>query len=175
MKLAPRAAILLLLASCKDTPSAPIFPSRAAGVASTAAGYNCGAAFRMITSEQDSLMAPYGIGFTSDTVDVCESWTGSDYTYTATGAGSSDNVPGFASEVQSAEYQSGYITGYASDGSAATQPVSAGGTSFDFLYADDATRQASYDYPYYGVSSPDPSACIVPDAFAERAGASADP
>ncbi|HST08151.1 MAG TPA: hypothetical protein VLJ83_08255, partial [Gemmatimonadaceae bacterium] len=65
---------------------------------------SCGASFRVITDETDSLMAAYGIATTSDTVDVCESWTGSDYDYQVSGAGSSDNVPGFADTVQTVAY-----------------------------------------------------------------------
>jgi hypothetical protein len=46
----------------------------------------------VISDETDSLMVPYGIGQTSDTVDVCESWTGSDYDYKASGAGTPISV-----------------------------------------------------------------------------------
>jgi hypothetical protein len=107
-------------------------------------------------------MSAYGIGSTSDTVDVCESWTGSDYDYQATGVGSSDNVPGFADTVQTVAYQSGYVTGYTMSGASASDPGSVGSTSFDFVNADNPTRQASYDDPFYGVSSHDPSTCLQP-------------
>ncbi len=120
----------------------------------------CGASFRVISDETDSLMTPYGIGATSDTVDVCESWTGSDYDYQATGAGSSDNLPGFGDTVQTVTYQGGYVTGYTQSGAGASDPSSVGSTSFDFVRADDPTRQASYDDPYYGISSHDPTTCL---------------
>ena len=123
---------------------------------------SCGATFRVITDETDSLMTAYGIGRTSDTVDVCEAWTGSDYDYQATGAGSSDNVPGFGDTVQTVTYQGGYVTGYTQSGASAADPSSVGSTAFDFVHADDPTRQASYDDPYYGVSSHDPSTCLQP-------------
>lgn len=115
---------------------------------------SCGASFRMISTEDDSLMAPYDIMRTVDTVDVCESWTGSDYQYEARMVGSSDNVE-VVDDVQSVSYASGYITGYDASGGTTVSSVDAGPTAFDFMNADDATRQASYDYPYYGVSSPD--------------------
>ncbi len=115
---------------------------------------SCGASFRLISTEDDSLMAPYDIMRTVDTVDVCEAWTGSDYEYEARMVGSSDNVD-IVDDVQSVSYASGYITGYDASGSPTVSSVEAGPTAFDFMNADDATRQASYDYPYYGVSSPD--------------------
>jgi hypothetical protein len=123
---------------------------------------SCGASFRVITDETDSLMAAYGIGRTSDTVDVCESWNGSDYDYQATGAGSSDNVPGFGDTVQTITYQGGYVTGYTQSGASAADPSPVGSTSFDFVHADNPTRQASYDDPYYGISSHDPGTCLQP-------------
>jgi len=123
---------------------------------------SCGASFRVISDETDSLMTAYGIGQTSDTVDVCESWTGSDYDYQVSGAGSSDNVPGFGDTVQTVTYQGGYVTGYTQSGANAADPSPVGATSFDFVNADNPTRQASFDEPYYGVSSHDPGTCLQP-------------
>lgn len=123
---------------------------------------SCGASFRMISSTDDSLMDADGLTPTVDTVDVCESWTGNDYAYQATGVGSSDNIPGLADTVQTAGYQGGYVTGYASDGTGVSAASPVGSTAFDYLYADATTVSASYDYPYYGVSSPDPAACTTP-------------
>ncbi len=122
---------------------------------------SCGASFRMITTEDDSLMTEHGLSTAVDTLDICESWTGNDYVYQAVELGSSERIPGFEEDVQTVMYQSGYVNGYAATGELASQPSSVGPTAFDFLYADEPTRQASYDYPYYGVSSPDPSACIT--------------
>ena len=122
---------------------------------------SCGASFTAITDETDSLMTAYGIGSSSDTVNVCESWTGSDYDYQVAGAGSSDNVPGFADTVQTVAYQSAYLNGYTQSGAPAADPTNVG-TLFDFVVADNPTRQASYDEPYYGVSSHDPNACTQP-------------
>jgi hypothetical protein len=107
-------------------------------------------------------MIPYGIGQTIDTVDVCESWTSSDYDYQVVEVGSSDNVPGFTDTVQTVAYQSGYVTGYTLNGANAADAGSVGATLFDLMKADASTRQASYDYPYYGVSSHDPTTCLQP-------------
>lgn len=152
-----------VLAACQDTqPVSPAVSRQVLGTAGTMAMVSCNASFRLITTATDSLLAPYGIATSVDTADICESWTGSDYAYQATGVGSSDNIPGYADTVQTVVYQNGAATGYAADGSAATAAVSTQGTSFDFLYADSATRQASYDYPYYGVGSPAPGGCTTP-------------
>jgi hypothetical protein len=122
---------------------------------------SCGASFAVITDETDSLMTAYGVGTSSDTVNVCESWTGSDYDYQVSGAGSSDNVPGFADTVQTVAYQGAYLNGYTQSGAPAAEPTNVG-SLFDFVMADNPTRQASYDDPYYGVSSHDPNACTQP-------------
>jgi len=116
----------------------------------------------MIAVDSDSLMAQYGIPPAVDTVDICESWTGSDYTYQATLAGSADNVPLFPDTIPVVTYQAGYITGYDAANNISSDASSAGGTSFDFVKADASTKQASFDYPYYAISSPDPtpSSCI---------------
>jgi len=118
----------------------------------------------MIAVDPDSLMAPYGLPSVVDTIDVCEAWTGSDYTYQATLAGSADNIPNFPDTTSTVTYDAGYITGYDAANNISSDANSAGGTSFDFVTADASTKQASFDYPYYGISSPDPtpSSCIQP-------------
>lgn len=140
--------------ACSDEPGTQPRAASAEFARSLSGMTSCGASFRMISTEDDSLMAPYDIMRTVDTVDVCESWTGSDYQYEARMVGSSDNVE-LVDDVQSVSYSSGYITGYDASGGTTVSSVDAGPTAFDFMNADDATRQASYDYPYYGVSSPD--------------------
>ena len=107
-------------------------------------------------------MSTYGIPATVDTVDICETWTGSDYDYQAIAVGSSDNQAGIADTVQSVSYQNGYASGYSQDGSSVAPPSSIGATAFDMIHADNSTIQASYDDPYYGISSPDSSACTQP-------------
>jgi hypothetical protein len=128
----------------------------------------------MITTDSDSLLAPYGIPSNSDTVDVCETWNGSDYVYQATTSGSSDNVPGFPDTVLTVAYGSGYVTGYDATTGVASGASPVGQTAFDFVKADAATRQASYDYPYYGVSSPNPSRLLRIQAYPLQAATAAD-
>jgi hypothetical protein len=83
--LAPFAVTVVVIVACSDTPFvAPSHLTRPSGTIGSMAMTSCGASFRMISSEEDSLMAPYGIPNTVDTVDVCEAWTGSDYAYQAT-------------------------------------------------------------------------------------------
>lgn len=152
-------AVVAAAIACSDTQIGP--PHQAVQPSATLLDISsCSASFRMVSTDHDALMAPYGIGTTVDTVDVCETWTGSDYAYQATAVGSSDNVPGFVDSVQTVTYQSSNVTGYTQSTTEAAPASPVGSTSFDMMYADDATRQASYDYPYYGVSSPDPDACI---------------
>ena len=154
-------AAIAVMTACSDTPT--VAPHQMLHPSATLLDMSsCGASFRMISTEQDDLMTPYGIPNTVDTVDVCEAWTGSDYAYQATAIGSSDNVPGFVDSVQTITYQSGNVTGYTQSANAAAPASPVGASSFDMLYADNSTRQASYDYPYYGISSPDPATCIQP-------------
>lgn len=124
----------------------------------------------MSAIDVDSLMTAYGIGTTADSVDVCETWTGSDYKYSAIALGSSDNIPGLTDTVQSVGYDAGGVAGYTTSGAPATNASEVGPSAFEFMNADDPTRQASYDYPYYGVSSPDPVACTRPPCPAMSVG-----
>ncbi len=160
----------LLFAACSESTTfspTPPPPNAAFAIASM---MTCGASFRMISSEHDALMDQYGLPSAVDTVDVCEEWTGSDYNYQAVAVGSSENIPGFTDTVQTIAYQGGSVTGYSADGAAASNPTSVGPTAFDYLHADAATRQASYDYPYYGVYSPDPNACTQPPCLETSVG-----
>lgn len=154
------APILFSTACSEKTASAPMPAPPNAAFALTSMT-SCGASFRMIAQDYDELMAPYGIATTTDTVDVCETWTGSDYQYQAVGVGSSDDVPE-KDAVQSLTYSAGNLTGYDISGAESAPASEVGPTSFDFMYADQSTRQASYDYPYYGVASPGcPQTCAI--------------
>src|SRR5436190_1567201 len=151
--------------ACNDRTSAtdPKRPPVPSGVGSMAS-MSCAASFRMIAVDSDSLMAPYGLPSVVDTVDVCEAWTGSDYTYQATLAGSADNIPNYPDTMPTVTYDAGYLVGYDAANNVSSEASSASGTSFDFLVADASTKAASFDYPYYALSSPDPtpSSCIQP-------------
>ena len=116
----------------------------------------CGVSFTMVVTDEDAVMAQYGIPAKTDTARICETWTGNDYVVRSTvaspGAAGGDAWydPDTASAVL---YEGGTIRGYAADGGVVGDPATVGPTAFDFMYADDATRQASYDDPYYGVYS----------------------
>lgn len=156
-----------VLAACDDSPTlAP--PKRTGSPPSKAFNPgSCGASFRMVTYEQDSLAALYGIPATQDTVDICETWTGSDYTHSAVGVGSSENLVSVPDTVQIVTYAAGVQTGLDAAGGDVNATQSAGATLFDYMNADQATIQASYDDPYYGIAGgsttgpycDDPTAC----------------
>lgn len=150
-----------LLVACSD---APVVSADGAGrpPMRSIQGMSCGASFRMIAYEDDPLMAQHGLPPSTDTVDVCETWTGSDYRVRMRLAGSSENGPHSTDAVQHADYEYGSVTGYDANGSISGEASSVGPTAFDFLYADEATRQASYDDPYYGVYGG--SGCLDPSS-----------
>jgi hypothetical protein len=141
-----------------DAPVAP--PPQATGPAFSTSG-TCGASFTVITSETDSLMTPYGLGSEADTVNVCQTWTGSDYVWRGETVGSSEFYQTVRDAVQHTEYQNGSVTGFAGDGSQSTGPSSVGATAFDMVQADQATRDASADDPYYGVYSGGGGDCVT--------------
>jgi hypothetical protein len=128
---------------------------------------NCGARYTLITDETDSLLAQYGAGDTHDTIAVCETWVGSDYTTQTSTIGSSSRTHVVQDTVQGETYSGGMLTAQAADGSQIEAPSTVGGsTLFDYMNADAGQVQASYDNPYYGVYAPgggyqclDPSGC----------------
>lgn len=123
----------------------------------------CGASFTTITAETDSLMAQYGIPPQADTVAVCETYLAGDYRLSFQTTGTSENaLPDFADNTETVKYDAGAITGHAADGSPVEAPIEAGPTVFDFMYADQATRDAAQDDPYYGMRSPESSGCADP-------------
>ena len=153
--------VFLTLIGCTESTISPSKPPAGAALA-LASLAGCGASFRMITEDVDSLMTPYGLPASIDTIDVCETWTGNDYSYQGTAVGSSDDVPPFVDSVQTTIYQNGYVTGYTQLGTPAAPATPVGSTEFASINASSALIQASYDYPYYGVSSPAPDACTSP-------------
>jgi hypothetical protein len=112
---------------------------------------SCGVSFVAVTYHDDGVLAQFGIPSSQDTVHVCETWTGSDYTVRTTFIG---QVPG-AFEVPGAGgttlYQGGTVSGYDANGGAVHAPVGVGSTAFDFMAVDAATQAAAYDDPYYAV------------------------
>jgi hypothetical protein len=153
MKVLIGLCVCTVLAACNDSPT--LAPSKLA-TSPPSRTFNpgsCGASFRMVTYEEDSLAAQYGMPATQDTVDICETWTGSDYIHSAVTVGSSDNLVSVPDTVQIVTYANGVQSGLDAAGNDVNASQAAGSTLFDYMNADQATIQASYDDPYYGVGS----------------------
>ena len=139
----------LTLWACSDSVAPPAVP--AAGSPASLHSGSCGVSFTAVVVNEDALLAAYGMPATTDTMLVCETWTGSDYVVEETALGSAWNAWRDADPSQTVVYESGTITGYAANGSMVHAPVDAGPTAFDYMHVDEATRQASYDDPYWAV------------------------
>jgi hypothetical protein len=153
------AAVLLgavgLFVACTEspTPATPLRPS-APSSSYTFTG-SCGASYTLLTYESDSLMSQYGIPPTQDTLAVCETWVGNDYTTQIAVAGSSENQIAMPDTVQGMSYSGGSMVSRAADGTQVGGTTGVGGpTLFDFMLADASQVQASYDNPYYGLYAP---------------------
>lgn len=129
---------------------------------------SCGVSFTAVVTDEDALLAAYGIPTTTDTMQVCETWTGSDYVMEETTVGSAWNAWRDADSAQTVVYSNGQITGYAADGGSVHAPVPAGPTAFDYMQVDAETRQASYDDPYYAVYSDGGGSCGGLDCRIQR-------
>lgn len=141
--------MLVALGACVDNPMpAPLLARREARVASFAAG-ECVASVRMITQETDSLDAIYGWIPQSDTIDLCETWNGTDYIWKFVTVGTSEAESGVCDMARDASYDAGMITVTNKGSYVSTQPV--GATLFETFNADPGLVQASYDDPYYGI------------------------
>lgn len=122
-------------------------------------GRTCGVSFTAVVTSEDDLLAAYGIPATTDTVGVCETWTGSDYVMRETLVGSAPNAFLSPDTARTVVYSGGQVTAIAADGGPVHGAVPVGATAFDFMEVDEATRQASYDNPYYAVYAPDGPGC----------------
>lgn len=154
----------LVVQACTDSLStAPVSPApRIATDIVPNPNPNCGGvSYKMITAEDDAVMAQYGIPAETDTVNICETWVGNDYTMQAVVAGSSENLPTGRDTIQAVNYQSGTVTGAGANGGTVAA-LSVGQTSFDMMNADATLRQASYDSPYYAITSANNGGSCVP-------------
>lgn len=150
------ALVLALGCSQRDALSTSLkAPPQALLVSTPSSSSGCGVAVTLVTTDYDSGLEPYGLAESTDTANVCETWTGNDYTVYAKVVGSSDNVSGFPEDVQGADYQAGAITPFAANDQPVGATASVAPTAFDLMLADSAQRQASYDDPYYGVRAVD--------------------
>lgn len=137
---------------------------------------SCGLSFTAVVTDEDALLAAYGMPATHDTLFVCDTWTGSDYVVHETRVGSAYSAWRDADPAHTVAYQNGRIEGYTAGGSSVHAPIDAGPTSFDYMQVDDGTRQASYDDPYYAVySSGGGGTCGGYDCRVERQGSGIAP
>jgi hypothetical protein len=166
--------IVIVGSACSESLKAPPRPAEPPNFAMTTAD-GCGASYTMITYEEDSLMATYGVPATQDTISVCETWTGSDYTMSSRVLGSSEFDLVVRDTVEQTSYSNGVVSGFDINGGSlnATSAVGNGAdgtaTLFSFMNADSATVQASYDSPYYGIASPDEDVAVQPMPSASAA------
>lgn len=148
------AATLALAWACTDAVAPrtvrPTEPSRPLADVS---GQTCGVGFTAVVTNEDALLASYGVPATTDTVQVCETWVGNDYVMRETTVGRAPNGFRDPDTARTVVYSGGQVSGVAADGGPAHDAVEVGTTAFDFMQVDDATRQASYDDPYYAVYS----------------------
>ena len=108
----------------------------------------------MIIADTDSLTDQFYQVPLTDTLDICETWTGSDYVHNVHNVGSSERLQALVNPLMDTHYDAGFITGSAVDGSQQTSAAAVGGTAFDFVLADQAAIEASEDEPYYAVFTP---------------------
>ncbi|HKG95105.1 MAG TPA: hypothetical protein VKA84_24520 [Gemmatimonadaceae bacterium] len=125
-------------------------PTAPPGSALALNSFSCGVTYTAEIVSADSELATYGIPTRTDTVQICETWTGSDYQAQVTLTGSSRPADVLDTS-KSIQYSGGMVSGYAADGGASEEPVAVGATAFDVVDATQAERDASYADPYYGV------------------------
>lgn len=146
----------------------------------------CGVSYTSITTMTDSAALAYGAPAQTDTANVCETWTGSDYTMQVTQTGSSEPVSEYSEDVKTVLYTNGQTTPYAADNTATETASDVGTTSFDFGQATASEQQASYNDPYYGIAQDsahtpcpgDPTAIVcngTPSSTARRSSSATAP
>lgn len=125
------------------------------GVAETAYEFapgECVATFRMITSEDDELASTYSWVLQSDTIDVCETWTGSNYRWKFVTLGTSERESGVYDMTRDLSYDAGYMSVMQQQAVVATDATSTP-TLFDSFNTESSLRLAATDDPYYGIRS----------------------
>lgn len=138
------------LSACSEAASPPPSSYQPPALLMTAA--ECGVSYTSITTMTDSAALAYGAPAVTDTANVCETWTGSDYTMQVTQTGSSEPVSEYSEDVKTVLYTNGQTTPYAADNTAIETGSDVGTTSFDFGQATASEQQASYNDPYYGIA-----------------------
>lgn len=126
-------------------------------------GFSCGVSYDAITQTDETELAPFGVEPVTDTVRICEQWTGNDYNAEITQIGSSEPASDYAEDVGTTIYQGGSTSVYDGAGNLMAAPEGVGANSFEFVAATQDEQQASYNEPYYAViQDPDPVHCSNP-------------
>ena len=114
-------------------------------------GFTCDvtATFETVVVD-DEMVSEFGAGAYVDTVRACFGWTGTDYRMEVSTLGTSQDTA-VAEEVDIVQYRDGAVAGYASDGTELAAPEAVGGTSFEYVQADQTQIDASYADPYYAL------------------------
>lgn len=148
-------SVLVLAATfaCSDAKTTPSELKKAPPGSARAAlgGFSCAVTYYAITQTDEAELAQHGVEATTDTAQVCESWTGNDYQVEVTEIGSSEPPSDFAEDVKTTVYQYGATSAYDGSGSFVDSQPDVGVNGFEFMAATPQEQQASYDEPYYGV------------------------
>jgi hypothetical protein len=125
---------------------------------------SCAVQYRSIINLSDTELDSAGIPSQTDTSDVCEAWTGSDYQVQDKLVGETMSEGDERDTSQIVEYINGQVTGYTASGVVTAEPSSVpGGTLADLVSATSEERAAVADDPYYGILASG-STCIDPNA-----------
>jgi hypothetical protein len=144
------ATVALTLACSNSELSAP----RPRGPALSLQNASCALNFTAELAVADSEMAELDVGVRVDTVRVCQTWTGDDYAIIGHTVGGSHHGTDFGDSLQISQYEDGQVNAYGADSVGVADPGAVGTSSFEFVGADSAQIQASYDDPYYVVLGP---------------------
>jgi hypothetical protein len=125
---------------------------------------SCAVQYRSILNVTDTEFDSAGIPPQTDTSDVCETWTGSDYQVQDRLVGETMSEGDERDTSQIVEYINGQVTGYTTSGMPTADPADVpGGTLADLVSATTEEREAVADDPYYGILASG-STCLDPTA-----------
>jgi hypothetical protein len=130
----------------------------------------CGTSATLITYDNDDSVAnALGWPALADTVDLCETWTGGDYSWKTQTVGTSETFSDFYDMARDLSYASGWMSVTEGGTVVQTSPIS-GASILDFYVVDQASRDAVADDPYYALASGGGGGggggCEPPDCYA---------
>jgi len=108
----------------------------------------CGVRYKSITKLVDTELGNYGVPTQTDTVQVCETWTGSDYKARIEQIGSSEPASEYAENIKAVEFVNGNAQTFNVTGATNDAAENVGVSAFDVVQATEAERDASYNEPY---------------------------